>query len=81
MPYVRTIPYHEAQGELKALYDYTMQTREWVPNVRAVNSLRPHIMKTLAAHSDSVLRSDSGLSPAERQMIATVVSALNQCQY
>lgn len=81
MPYVRTIPYHEAQGELKAIYDSSLQTLGWIPNVRAVNSLRPRILKTLNAHVDSVMRSDSGVSPAERQMVATVVSAVNRCQY
>ena len=81
MPYVRTIPYHEAQGELKATYDQMLQSRGSIGNVMAVNSLRPHILKTLAAHNASVMRSDSGLSPAERQMIATVVSARNRCQY
>jgi alkylhydroperoxidase family enzyme len=81
MPFVRTIPYSEADGELKAMYDQLLQTRGNISNVIAVNSLRPHIMKTLSAHNNSVMRSESGLSPAERQMIATVVSAINRCQY
>jgi len=81
MPFVRTIPYSEADGELKAMYDQLLQTRGNISNVIAVNSLRPHIMKTLSAHNNSVMRSESGLSPAERQMIAMVVSAINRCQY
>ncbi len=81
MPYVRTIPYNEARGELKAVYDEMLKTRGSIGNVMSVNSLRPHIMKTLAAHNACVMRSESGLTPAERQMIATVVSAINRCQY
>jgi len=81
MPYVRTIPYREARGELKVVYDQMLQTRGSISNVMAVNSLRPHVLKTLVAHNASVMRSASGLSPAERQMIATVVSARNRCQY
>ena len=81
MSYVRTIPYHEAQGDLKAVYDRVLEDRGTINNVTSVSSLRPHLMKTLVAHAGCVMRSESGLTPAERQMIATVVSAINRCQY
>ena len=81
MPYVRTVPYSEAEGELKATYDRLLETSGRISNVIAVNSIRPHIMNTLFVHNSCVMKSDSGLSPAERQMIATVVSALNKCRY
>ena len=81
MPFVRTIPYDEAQGELKGLYDQMLQRRGGISNVSSISGLRPHILKTLLAHNSSVMRSESGLSPAERQMIATVVSAVSKCQY
>lgn len=82
MPFVQTVPYSEAHGELKELYDQMLHRRGRISNVSSVSSLRPHIMKTLVAHNASVMvADDSGLTPAERQMIATVVSALNRCQY
>ncbi len=81
MPFVKTVSYNEADGETKAAYDWILQTRGAISNATAVSSLRPGIMQTLAAHSVSVLQSESGLTPAERQMIATVVSAINKCQY
>ena len=81
MPYVRTIPYEEAQGELKDVYDDMIKVRGNISNVQAVSSLRPHIIKTLAAHVGSVMRSESGVSRAEREMVAAVVSATNKCQY
>ena len=81
MSYVRTIPYEEAQGETKEAYDYLLKTRGSISNVMAVNGLRPHLIKTLNAHNMAVMQTESGLSPAERQMIATVVSAINRCQY
>ena len=81
MAYVRTIPYHEAHGELRAVYDRLLEDRGTISNVTSVSSLRPHRMETLVAHSACVMRSESGLTPAERQMIATVVSAINRCQY
>ncbi len=81
MPYVRTVPYHEATAELKETYDQMLETRGFVANVQAVSSIRPQIVKTLAAHVGSVMRSESGLTAAEKEMIATVVSAVNKCQY
>ena len=81
MPYVRTIPYEEAHGELKEAYDTMINTRGRIPNVQAVSSLRPHIMKTLMGHVASVMNSESGVSRAEREMLAAVVSATNKCQY
>ena len=81
MPYVKTIPYEEAQGELKDVYDNMIKVRGNISNVQAVSSLRPHIIKTLAAHVGSVMRSESGVSRAEREMVAAVVSATNKCQY
>ena len=81
MPYVRTVSYADATGDLKATYNQMLEASGTISNVYSVNSIRPHIMETLSAHYSSVMGSDSGLSPAEREMIATVVSALNKCQY
>ena len=81
MPYVRTVPYHEATGDLKAMYDEALQARGQTSNVMSVNSIRPSIMRTLQVHNMNVMGSESGLTAAEKQMIATVVSALNKCQY
>jgi len=39
-------------------------------------------MKTLQKHNDQVMRDPtSGLTEAERKMIATLVSSPNKCQY
>jgi len=81
MPYVKTIPYEEASGDLKDVYDMMIKGRGNISNVHAVSSLRPHIMKTLIAHGATVMRGESGVSPAEKQMVAAVVSATNKCQY
>ncbi len=81
MPYVRTIPYEDAEGELKDVYDMMIKTRGRIPNVQAVSSLKPNIMKTLMGHVASVMYGESGVSRAEREMVAAVVSATNKCQY
>ena len=81
MPYVNTIPYEESDGELREAYDMLLKSRGRIPNVQAVSSLKPNIMKTLMAHVGSVMFGESGVSRDEREMVAAVVSATNKCQY
>ena len=81
MPFVKTVPFEEANGEIKTVYDHLLQNSGRIANVFAVSSLRPHLMTTLSDHYRSVMGTESGLTPAERQMVATVVSATNKCQY
>ena len=81
MPYVRTVPYEEAEGDLKSAYDTMLKSRGMISNVHAASSLRPHIINTLVDHVQAVMFTGSGLTRAERGMIAAVVSAVNKCQY
>jgi len=52
-----------------------------IPNVQAVSSLRPGIMKALMVHVSSVMFGESGVSRGEGEMVAAEVSATNKCQY
>ena len=81
MPYVRTIPFEESQDELTEAYDIMIKNPERIPNVQAVSSLKPNIMQTLVAYVGSAMFGKSGVSCAERKMVAAVVSATNKCQY
>ena len=58
-----------------------IKTRGRIPNVQAVSSLKPNIIKTLMAHVGSVMFGESGVARAEREMVVAVVSATNKCQY
>jgi hypothetical protein len=78
---VKTIPYEDSLGELKEAYDTMTKSRGRIPNVQAVSSLKPGIMKTLTADVSSVMFGESGVSRAEREMVASEVSATNKCQY
>ena len=55
MPYVRTIPFEESQGELTEAYDIMIKNPERIPNVQAVSSLKPNIIKTLMVHVGLVM--------------------------
>ena len=81
MAYIKTVLHSEATGDIKEAYDAMAASRGNVPNVHAVSGLRPNIMSSFAAHSGTVMKADSGLTPAEKEMIASVVSAVNKCVY
>jgi hypothetical protein len=81
MPYVKTIPYEDSQGELKEAYNTTTKSRGRIPDVQAVSSLKQGIMKTLMAQVSSVMVDESGVSRAEGEMVAEEVSATSKCQY
>jgi uncharacterized peroxidase-related enzyme len=81
MAWIEIIPEEGATGDLKEAYDDIAGRRGKLSNIMRVHSLRPEAMR---AHMDlylSLLFSRSGLSRAERELIATVVSATNQCRY
>jgi uncharacterized peroxidase-related enzyme len=81
MPYVKTIPCEDSQGELKEAYNTMTKSCGRITHVQAVSSLKPGIIKTLMAHVSSVMFGESNVSRAEGEMVAAEVSATNKCQY
>lgn len=81
MAYIRTVKYEESKGAVREAYDHVYEKRGMLPNVLSVNAARPHIMKSIESHSRIVMQTESGLTVAERQMIAAVVSGINECVY
>jgi alkylhydroperoxidase family enzyme len=82
MAYVRIVPHQESQGRLRERYDQVLSRGRKVINIVSASSLRPALIETFFAHYQRVMHSpDSGLSRAEREMLATVTSAANRCQY
>ncbi|HZR00843.1 MAG TPA: peroxidase-related enzyme [Chloroflexota bacterium] len=64
----------EAWGRAKAKLGF-------VPNIQRLYALRPRRYLEWLAHYEDVMRGESGISPLEREMIALVVSDLNDCHY
>lgn len=52
-----------------------------VPNVVRAYSFRPERFLRWWRHYQGVMRGDSGLTEAEREMIAVAVSSVNRCEY
>lgn len=81
MAWIKTVEPSDATAELKAEYDKAQVRAGKVFNVLKVQSLNA---RTLRASMDLYLATmygESGLSRAEREMLATVVSWANHCFY
>jgi alkylhydroperoxidase family enzyme len=80
--WIETVAEADAEGPLKALYDKARDPRAGVvDNIMKVHSLHPD---TLSDHLElyvTTMRKASGVTRAEREMIAVVVSGINACHY
>jgi len=79
--WIRTVKVENADGELKKIYERIRGTRGRVSNIFLAQSLDPN---ALESHLDLYLRIMFGKGPLSRQqreMIAVVVSAANNCEY
>jgi uncharacterized peroxidase-related enzyme len=54
---------------------------EKLPGIRSLMAFRPETAEPLGVLAELLLRSSEGLSPADRELIATHVSHLNDCFY
>ena len=81
MSWIEEIEVDDADQKLAEIYATLIAQRGKVSNILKVHSLNP---EALASHLDlymTLMFGRSGLSRAEREAIAVVVSANNDCQY
>jgi uncharacterized peroxidase-related enzyme len=71
----------ELPPEVLELWQPALEKLGFVPNVLRLFALRPSHLLTWNAHYDEAMKGDSGLTKAEREMIAVVVSVTNDCPY
>jgi len=81
MAYVRVVSPAEAEGELRRAYDLVQAHRGGIANVFRVQSLRPDALMAHLGLYMAVMFGPSGLSRREREALAMVVSAANNCSY
>ncbi len=80
MAWIKIIPESDAGGELAELYGQESST--WgVDNILKIHSLNPASLRAHLAVYKTLMYGRSGLSRIQREMIGTVVSAINRCQY
>ena len=81
MAYIRTVDPAHATGLLKRLYDAAVARAGKVFHVIRAQSPRPKVLRASTQLYLEVMYGESGLSRAERELIATVVSRANDCHY
>ena len=95
MPWINVIKEQDADGELKDVYKKLRDQRagEAINQERnnassgppitppALNSLNPKAMWHTAELMWEIMRGDSGLTTAQREMIATVTSSTLNCRF
>lgn len=81
MAYIDIINYEKADSPLKKIYDDIIKKRGKLAEVHMIQSLHPD---TIVHHMNlyiEIMFGDSPLTRAQREMIAVIVSAANQCRY
>ena len=81
MPWIKVIEPQDASGELKREYDDAVERAGKVFNILKVQSLNPGALRASMGLYLATMYGPSGLSRAEREMLATVVSWANRCFY
>jgi uncharacterized peroxidase-related enzyme len=71
----------DATGDLRAEYDAAMARAGRVYNIVRSMSLRPGVLNRSMEMYKAIMFGPSGLTRAERELLATVVSATNDCYY
>jgi len=81
MAWIAEIEEREAEGLLKDQYSKLKEPWGGIDNILKIHSLNP---ESLAAHVQlykTVMFGKSPIPRIDREMIALVVSSINQCQY
>ena len=68
-------------GRLGTLYRRHRRPDGLVDNILRVSSLNPETLEHHLSLYEHLMRGASGLSPAERELIAVSVSVVNDCHY
>ena len=81
MAYVRVIDEDEAEGDLQREYDKARRRTGRVYNVLKVQGLNPAALREAVRLYIAVMHGAGELTRPEREMLAVVVSAANECHY
>lgn len=81
MAFLRQVPEGEAQGALKSVYDAALRRAGAVANIIRVMSLDGGAAHASMQFYVALMKSPNALSPSRREMLATVVSNVNNCYY
>lgn len=81
MAYISLIDEGSASGELKSIYDAAVRRAGRVYNILKIQSQNPAALNGMLQLYTATMRGPSPLSRAQREMLAVVVSRVNNCHY
>ncbi len=82
MSWIKTIPYVEATGRLRKLYDRVTGPDNNVDNIMMAHSLRPHSMEGhMAMYKAALHHSGNAIPKWFLEVLGVWVSSLNRCGY
>jgi uncharacterized peroxidase-related enzyme len=81
VPHIRLIDEAEADGLLKEEYDAALERAGKVFNILKAMSLNPPVLRASMELYRAIMFGESGLSRRERELLATVTSAQQNCHY
>jgi uncharacterized peroxidase-related enzyme len=80
-PWIKTVDVDDARGDLAGQYSAAIARAGKVFNIVRVMSLKPEQMRDSMAFYRTLMFGKSGLSRAERELAAVIVSQANKCHY
>jgi len=81
MAYIKVIEESDAEGDLAREYDKARRRAGRVYNVLKVQGLKPAGLRDAVRLYITVMHGPGDLTRAERETLAVVVSAANECHY
>lgn len=81
MAWIRTVSDDAARGRLAKSFQAALARAGRVFGIVRLMSLEPAVMDASMAHYGAVMHGPGGLSRAQRELLAVVVSRANHCHY
>ena len=71
----------DLEPDMRLMLEEIQEKTGFIPNVFMALARRPDELRAFVAYHDALMKRDSGLSKAEREMIVIATSAENSCLY
>ncbi len=81
MPWIRTVPENEATGRIEEVYGAAVARAGRVYGIVKSMSIAPAVLDASMALYRRVMFAPAGLARRQRELLATVVSRINDCHY
>ncbi len=81
MAFIQIVDPDKATGLIKLIYDAAIKRVGYVAHIIKIMGQHPESCQASMGLYASLMKSDNGLSGEQREMLATVVSNVNDCYY